>query len=156
MKYRVSLGTLAATVASLLSLAAIAAAPDLEMVEYYHPETRHYFMTGLKTEQQLLDGNTVAFKRTGRSFAAWSPTTARPAKAVPVARFFNPMLASHVFTSHAEEITLLRSLPVSRVASGFVDEGTAFYLLKPENKSCATGQKAIFRAYNNRPDGNHR
>ncbi len=156
MKNRFTHAAMAAVAASLLSFAANAGAPDLEMVEYYHPETRHYFMTGLKVEQQLLDGNTVAFKRTGRSFAAWSAAAERPAEAVPVARFFHPSLASHVFTSHTDEIALLRSLPAGKVANGFVDEGTAFFLLKPENKSCATGQKAIFRAYNNRPDGNHR
>ncbi|MGL4230685.1 MAG: hypothetical protein ACRCWJ_04890, partial [Casimicrobium sp.] len=79
MKNRFTHAAIAAVAASLLSLAANAGAPDLEMVEYYHPETRHYFMTGIKAEQQMLDGNTVAFKRTGRSFAAWSATAARPA-----------------------------------------------------------------------------
>jgi hypothetical protein len=147
---------LVALLASIATTSAYAGAPDLEVVEYYHPETRHYFMTGSKSDQVALDALPAQFKRTGRSFAAWSQTVARPVDAVAVIRFFNPSVATHVFTASATDIALLRALPTSRVANGFVDEGVAFYLLKSSDNTCATGQKAIFRAYNNRPDGNHR
>lgn len=140
----------------LSATAASAGAPDIEVVEFYHPETRHYFMTGSKGEQFGLDSVPALFKRTGRSFGAWSGTTSRPAEAVPVMRFFNPSLVTHVFTANQDDIVALRALSVSKVATGFIDEGIAFYLLKANSNTCATGQKAIFRAYNNRPDGNHR
>ena len=40
--------------------------------------------------------------------------------------------------------------------SGFADEGTAFFAHSPIGSRCDSGQRAIFRGFNNRPDGNHR
>ena len=136
-----------------------AAPPDIQVVEYFHRGSNHYFMTGSSDDQRLLDATAAAgqFARTGRSFSAWSTAAiGRPADTVPVARFFSPALASHVFTSNPADISALRALPATATAAGFVDEGIAFFAMQPENKRCATGLKAIYRAYNNRPDGNHR
>ncbi|HPH70560.1 MAG TPA: DUF5666 domain-containing protein, partial [Kofleriaceae bacterium] len=101
--------------------------------------------------------STVGFARTGRSFSAWSTALVdRPLDAVAVERFFVPALSSHVFTASPKEILALRALPLSSSGAGFVDEGVAFYALQPVNGRCASGLKAIYRAYNNRHDGNHR
>ena len=133
-----------------------ASPPDITVVEYFHKSTGHYFMTGAADDQRLLNAS-PAFAATGRSFAAWSVSnSARPAEATAVSRFFNPATASHVFTSKREDVTLLRSLPVTASGSGFADEGTAFFALAPAGTRCDSGQRAIFRAFNNRPDGNHR
>ena len=70
--------------------------------------------------------------------------------------FFNPQTASHVFTSKREDITLLSALPITASGSGFANEGTAFFALALVGSRCDSGQRAIFRAFNNRPDGNHR
>lgn len=145
-----------AAIATLVVGSAQANAPDLEVVEYVHRETRHFFMTGTKPEQALLDSLPNLFARTGRSFAAWSREAKRPAEAEAVIRFYVPSIASHVYTSNVSDIALLRSMPAPRFSNGFVDEGTAFFLMKSADDRCATGQKAIYRAYNNRPDGNHR
>ena len=131
----------------------------LTVVEYFHTSSGHYFMTGSADDQHLLESAPAraSFAPTGRSFAAWSASnTSRPAEAVAVARFFSPALASHVFTANAEDIKLLRSHPATASGSGFVDEGTAFFALAPVDSRCDAGTKAIFRAFNNRVDGNHR
>lgn len=133
-----------------------ASPPDITVVEYFHRSTGHYFMTGSADDQRVLNAS-PAFAATGRSFAAWSASnSARPAAATAVSRFFNPATASHVFTSKQEDISLLRSLPVTASGAGFADEGTAFFALSPVGNRCDSGQRAIFRAFNNRPDGNHR
>jgi Domain of unknown function (DUF5666) len=133
-----------------------ASPPDITVVEYFHKSTGHYFMTGSAEDQRVLNASS-AFAATGRSFAAWSASnSARPAAATAVSRFFNPATSSHVFTSKQEDIGLLRSLPVTASGSGFADEGTAFFALSPVGSRCDSGQRAIFRAFNNRPDGNHR
>ena len=133
-----------------------ASPPDITVVEYFHKSTGHYFMTGSADDQRLLNAST-AFAATGRSFAAWSASNSgRPGEAAAVSRFFNPATASHVFTSKREDISILRSLPVTASGSGFADEGTAFFALAPVGSRCESGQRAIFRGFNNRPDGNHR
>ena len=150
--------------ASALCAAAVllpswAAPPDMSVVEYFHAATGHYFMTGSVDDQRVLASvpANAAFAPTGRSFAAWSAANvSRPDNAVAVARFFSPALASHVFTSKAADIALLRSLPATASGSGFVDEGIAFFALAPVANGCNAGQRAIFRSFNNRADGNHR
>lgn len=142
-----------------LSAHAASSPPDMTVVEYFHRPTAHYFMTGSVAEQRALDSPALQaeFARSGRSFSAWSPNaSARPVEAVPVMRFFQPKLASHVYTSHPGDIAGLRSLPVQADGTGFADEGVAFYAIQPSAQRCANGSKAIYRSYNNRPDGNHR
>ena len=133
-----------------------ASAPDITVVEYFHKSTGHYFMTGSVDDQRVLNAS-ADFAATGRSFAAWSASnSSRPSEATAVSRFFSPATASHVFTSKREDISMLRSLPVTASGSGFADEGTAFFALAPTGSRCDSGQRAIFRGFNNRPDGNHR
>jgi len=156
---RTALVSIAGATSLASGLALAAAAPDLTVVEYFHRPTDHYFITATPSEQTQLDAlpSTVGFARTGRSFSAWSTALVdRPLDAVAVERFFVPALSSHVFTASPKEILALRALPLSSSGAGFVDEGVAFYALQPVNGRCASGLKAIYRAYNNRHDGNHR
>ena len=156
---RAALVSLAGATSLASGLALAAAAPDLTVVEYFHRPTDHYFITATPSEQTQLDAlpASVGFARTGRSFSAWSTALGdRPLDAVAVERFFVPALSSHVFTASPKEILALRALPLSSSGAGFVDEGVAFYALQPVNGRCASGLKAIYRAYNNRHDGNHR
>ncbi len=146
----------AAACASAALVPGWASPPDITVVEYFHTSTGHYFMTGSVDDQRVLNAS-PAFAATGRSFAAWSASnSSRPAEATAVSRFFNPATSSHVFTSKREDISLLRSLPVTTSGGGFADEGTAFFALSPVGSRCDSGQRAIFRGFNNRPDGNHR
>ncbi len=146
----------AAACASAALVPGWASPPDITVVEYFHTSTGHYFMTGSADDQRVLNAS-PAFAATGRSFAAWSASnSSRPAEATAVSRFFNPATSSHVFTSKREDVSLLRSMPVTSSGSGFADEGTAFFALSPVGSRCESGQRAIFRGFNNRPDGNHR
>ncbi|MEQ1595868.1 MAG: DUF5666 domain-containing protein [Casimicrobium sp.] len=156
---RAALASIAGATTLASGLASAASAPDLSVVEYFHRPTAHYFITATPSEQTQLDAlpASVGFARTGRSFSAWSTALVdRPLDAVAVERFFVPALSSHVFTASPKEILALRALPLSSSGAGFVDEGVAFYALQPVNGRCASGLKAIYRAYNNRHDGNHR
>ena len=147
------------TVSFLSSAAFAASPPDLTVVEFFHKSTGHFFITGSPDDQSALDAaGTATFARTGRSFSAWSKSAVgRPAEAVEVVRFFAPSLSSHVFTSNPKDISALRARPATASGSGFADEGAAFFAMQPgSDGSCATGLKAIYRAYNNRSDGNHR
>ena len=136
-----------------------AAPPDVTVMEFFHAPTGHYFMTGSADDQRALTSapTNLSFLATGRSFAAWSENNKnRPANAVAVQRFFNPATSSHVFTSSASDIALLRSLPIASNPKGFSDEGVAFFALTPTAGRCDAGARPIFRAFNNRADGNHR
>ena len=156
------LKSLSATGAALviaLPAAFAAAPPDMTVMEFFHAPTGHYFMTGSADDQRALTTApaNLSFLPTGRSFAAWSESNRnRPASAVAVQRFFSPATASHVFTSSASDIALLRSLPVASNPKGFSDEGVAFFALAPTAGRCDAGARPIFRAFNNRADGNHR
>ncbi len=159
MNFKSIAQVLIGSAAVLVAASTHAAPPDIQVVEYFHRSSNHYFMTGSSDEQRLLDTAAASgqFARTGRSFSAWSTSaTGRPAESVAVARFFSPALASHVFTANVNDIAALRAQSANAAGAGFVDEGTAFFAMQPEDKRCATGLKAIYRAYNNRPDGNHR
>jgi len=156
---RAALVSVSAATAFASGVTFAAAAPDLTVVEYFHRPTDHYFITASPSEQSTLDAlpASVGFARTGRSFSAWSTAQLdRPTEAVAVERFFVPALSSHVFTASAKEIAALRALPVTSSGAGFVDEGIAFFALQPVDGRCASGLKAVYRAYNNRHDGNHR
>jgi len=161
---RTLLKSLATTALAALALCAAPAAfaaapPDLTVMEYVHVPTNHYFMTGSVADQQLLASAPVnqSFLPTGRSFSAWSDgNQSRPANAVAVQRFFVPAASSHVFTSSAADIALLRTLTATTLPGAFVDEGVAFFALAAAGGRCESGSHAVFRAFNNRPDGNHR
>jgi len=126
-----------------------AAPPDVTVMEFFHAPTGHYFMTGSADDQRALTSApaNLSFLATGRSFAAWSENNKnRPANAVAVQRFFNPATSSHVFTSSASDIALLRSLPIASNPKGFSDEGVAFFALTPTAGRCDAGARPIFRA----------
>lgn len=159
-KLHSSLLTCAGVATAVAASATFAAAPpDVTVMEFFHLPTAHYFMTGSAADQRALTSApaNLSFLPTGRSFTAWSDgNKSRPANAVAVQRFFNPATSSHVFTSSATDIALLRSLPIASNPRGFSDEGVAFFALPPTAGRCDAGTRPIFRAFNNRADGNHR
>jgi Domain of unknown function (DUF5666) len=157
MKLKFVFNALVSAATALIASCAIAAAPDVQVVEYVQIGTEHYFMTGSDDDKRLLAQYPNLYAKTGRSFTAWSPAAAgKPAEAVAVLRFFMPSVASHVFTSHAADIALIRQYPASKFSFGFVEEGTAFFAIPATEDRCPSGMKAIYRAFNNRADANHR
>ena len=135
---------------SLLSTAAIAAAPDTEAVEFYNAVTQRFFITASVSEARALDaeGAVEGWMRTGRSFQAWLAKSAAPADAREVCRFHSLIDHSHFFTASVGDCNELKSFEArERAATGNVRgwqyEGTAFYVLTPEAGQCAAGTTAL-------------
>lgn len=145
-----------AAVTLLTIQAAYAGPPDARVEEYVysHGEKQHYIMTALDSEKALVARPEYSniFTKSGRSFAAWSPSTVdRPVTAIAVVRFLIPSLGLRVYAKDPA-ITQLRAMPQT-----YVDEGIAFYA-EPASSAgaCPAGQKAIYSASNNRADINYR
>ena len=159
MKLKLKLITLAT--AALLSTSTYATDPDTQVVEYYHPLLKHYFITASATDTRLVDsgGAGEGWVRTGRTFGAWSSRDAAPANATSVRRFYSEGANSHVYVASDADISLLQGLEARERASnvgtakrflGWGDEGEAFLTVLPKNGQCPTGTDAITRIYNDR------
>lgn len=143
--------------AMLLTIqAAYAGPPDARVEEYVysHAGKQHYLMTAFNGEKALLAQPEYSniYAKSGRSFAAWSPSaTGRPDTTIAVVRFIVPSLGLRLYVKDAEAAQL-RALPQT-----YVEEGIAFYA-EPASSTgaCPAGQKAIYRASNNRADTNYR
>lgn len=146
-----------------------AVASAIPVVEYYSPETDHYFMTASSGEQALVDaGGRGAWKRTGGTFKGWARAADAPPSAKPVCRFYAHGPRSHFYTADPGECDFLKALEVRQRAEaqargepflGWAFEHIAFYALLPENGQCAAGMRPVHRAYNDRAaqnDPNHR
>lgn len=143
--------------ALLLSIqAAYAGPPDARVEEYVYSYggNQHYIMTALDSEKALVAQPEYSnlFVKSGRSFAAWSPSAVdRPVTTVAVVRFLIPTLGLRVYAKDAAAAQL-RAMPQT-----YVDEGIAFYA-EPASSTgaCPAGQKPIYSASNNRADINYR
>lgn len=162
---------IALAVTGLLSALTYASEPDTLVVEYYHPELKHYFITASATDARFVDAGSAGqgWVRTGRSFGAWSTREAASADASMVHRFYSAGANSHVYVASDSDIQLLKSLEVSERASiagtdkrflGWGYEGEAFLAVLPKTGRCPVGTDAITRIYNhgftNGEGSNHR
>lgn len=169
MKLKLKLLTLAT--AALLSTSTYATDPDTQVVEYYHPLLKHYFITASATDTRFVDsgGAGEGWVRTGRTFGAWSTRDAAPLDATMVRRFYSEGANSHVYVASDADISLLQSLEAKERASivgtakrflGWGDEGESFLTVLPKNGQCPAGTDAITRIYNhgftNGEGSNHR
>ena len=84
-------------------------------MEFFHAPTGHYFMTGSADTSgaHQCAGRICHSCLPGAASPPGPGNKSRPANAVAVQRFFNPATSSHVFTSSASDIALLRSLPIA-------------------------------------------
>lgn len=144
----------------LLSTLTVAAEPDTQAIEYYHPELKHYFITASATDARFVDAGLagVGWVRTGRSFGAWSKRDVAPANAAMVHRFYSPGANSHFYTASEDDIRVLRELEAKERAaivgtnksfSGWGYEGESFVAILPKNGQCPADTDAIVRTYNN-------
>ena len=169
MKLKLKLLTFGIT--ALLSSATYAADPDTQVVEYYHPLLKHYFITASATDTRVVDsgGAGEGWVRTGRTFGAWSSRDAAPLEATMVRRFYSEGANSHVYVASDDDIRFLKGLEATERASivgtakrflGWGDEGEAFLTVLPKNGQCPAGTDAITRIYNrgftNGEGSNHR
>lgn len=128
--------------------------PVVPVVEFYNG--RHYFMTASFDEMAKLDASDQ-WLRTGQLFLAFAPGSSRPADASAVCRFYgrpDAGLDSHFFSASADECDA-----VERSATGWeLETRDAFAVFLPNAASgvCPSGTERVYRAFNNRPDANHR
>ena len=137
---------------------ASASVPAAELVEFYHKDLDHYFITGFANEIQALDtGVHKGWSRTGMTIQTIDAAAAG-ANSVAVCRFYgNPArgLDSHFYSASKAECDavrqkwpddwLLESEDVFRVQA-----------VDPVTGLCTGGAKAVYRLYNKRSDINHR
>ncbi len=130
------------------------------VVEYYHPQLDHYFVTPLANEIDALDSGRIAgWLRTGFAFDA--SATAAPALS-PVCRFRIPPEHgdSHFLSaSPAECAAVLARIGTDPNFSGYQEETAAeFYIALPDTASgaCPGGTLPVYRLWNQRADSNHR
>ncbi len=120
--------------------------PDkITLVEYYHGEWDHYFVTGIDNETAMLDAGLFAgWTRTGLQFAA---NRLGASSGSPVCRFFstsfNPR-SSHFYTVSDYECAIVKTNP------DWLLEGQVFNMFAAASDgSCAAGTIPVYRMYNN-------
>jgi len=130
------------------------------VVEYYHPQLDHYFITPLANEIDALDSGRVAgWLRTGLAFDG---SSAPGAGLSPVCRFYIPPEhgASHFLSaSPAECAMVLARIGTDPNFSGYKEETTAeFHIALPDTASGAGpgGTLPVYRLWNHRADSIHR
>lgn len=116
----------------------------------------HYFMTGGAQEMVKLD-KSADWKRTGAVFMAFAPGSMQPST-FHVCRFYglpSAGLDSHFFSADPDECAAVRE----KFAASWTEEtSNAFEVMLPNRQTgvCPDGTLQLHRAFNNRPDANHR
>jgi serine protease len=123
--------------------------PYLLVYEFKNTKLDHYFRTSSQAENSnVLNGSAgPGWVDTKDYFLAWRDPSLG---AAPVCRFYSAQFNSHFYTASASECATVKTNPV------WSYEGIAYYAKLPVNGSCPAQTKPIYRAYNNRADGNHR
>ena len=132
--------------------------PLVPVVEYYNAYSRHYFMTTSFDEMAKLDKRDEWYRTRGVFLAYAAGTAPRPIDASPVCRFYgrpDAGLDSHFFSASADECEAVKKQLCS---AWLLETENAFGVLLPDAQTgaCPADTQAIYRAYNNRPDANHR
>lgn len=125
------------------------------VVEYFHADLRHYFITLDDTEIAALNaGKFAGWSRSIGSFIAYATKADAPSDAVPVCRFFSSKFTSHFYAANPQEC--------DEVIARWPDVWTletreAFYINIPDaSGNCASGYQPVYRMFNNRESPNHR
>ena len=130
----------------------------VSVVEFYHPDLRHYFITADPLEIAALDaGQRPFWKRTGETFNVYAASTRTDEVTSPVCRFYGRPgkgLDSHFFSASTTECAAVQE----RFADSWILETpSAFSAFLPSpDGTCPAGSRPVYRVYNNRSDINHR
>jgi len=138
--------------AHVRGLEGIPTAP-VPMVEFYHEELDHYFMTWVESEIGELDAGTThrGWRRTGGSFMTF---VVPQADTVPVCRYYipPPFGSSHFYgRGPAECDDVARKFPHL-----VLEQPDFFHAVLPAGGSCPGGTRPVYRVFNGRADANHR
>lgn len=146
-RYQRTLGQLPADLDDIAAYLASfgAASATADVIEYYHANFDHYFITANTDEITKLDSGVFAgWVRTGYAFKAY-PTARSGASAV--CRFFSTSFApksSHFYTPFVDECALVRT------NANWQYEGDVLYVpLSAADGTCGAGTRPVYRLYNN-------
>lgn len=122
------------------------------VIEYYHAQFDHYFVTWIPAEIANLDsGATRGWTRTGQSFNVY---TAAQSGTSAVCRIYIPPGKGdgHFFGRDSGEC----DGTMSKNPTFVLESSSFFHLTKPSLGNCATGMVPVYRVFSNRADANHR
>jgi hypothetical protein len=149
---------LALGVAATPVLAAVPAASQIEVIEFYHERLDHYFISADPKEIADLDSGVHAgWVRTGKRFQAVKAGAQEPNTA-PICRFYGKPeagLDSHFYTATAAECeTVKQAFP----DEWLFESGEVFraFAVDPDSGKCAADTAPVHRLWNKRVDVNHR
>lgn len=148
-------------VAGSLSVALLPPPPGIvEVVEFYHPGSDHYFITAAQNEIEALDSAAIpGWVRTGYTFKALAAGSGGAGPSTnPVCRFFGvilPGIGSHFYSGSAAEC---RDVVLNLSPPWGIEAGNVFQVDLPDKSTgaCPTGTVPVYRVFSNRADANHR
>ncbi len=128
--------------------------PTATVYEFYNSSLRHYFRTADPGEAAAIENGAAGpgWSRTQDDFQAYAAGSGAPGS--DICRFYTRGANSHFYTGNASECEGLKN-----PNSGWIYEGLAFRIRIPTSSQCGSGEKPIYRVYNNRymyNDANHR
>ena len=130
--------------------------PPVNVVEYFHEEYNHYFMTASPIEIAALDAGTFpGWQRTGQVLKAYATPVIGTN---PVCRLYNDSFApksTHFYSADPNECIYAENFP----GWAWQFEGITMYIATPDAAgTCPSGTAPIYRLYNNGMGGapNHR
>ena len=143
------------------ALALLPPPPGLvDVVEFYHAGSDHYFITADSNEIQVLDAAVIpGWARTGYSFKAFAAGSGGGGPSInPVCRFFGvilPGVGSHFYSGSALEC---REVNANLSPPWGIESGNVFQVDLPDatTGACPGGTIPVYRVFSNRPDANHR
>jgi len=159
MQKLLAVAALAFTAWVIPSSAAVPAASQVQVIEFYHQQLDHYFITANPSEAADLDNGVHAgWKRTGLTFQAVLPNAAESGT-IPVCRFLGKPEAG--LDSHFYSVTTKECADVKgpNFADSWMLESENVlraYTPDPVTGKCSVDTVPLYRLWNNRKDVNHR
>lgn len=128
------------------------------VVEYYHADLDHYFMTSSPNEIAGLDSNPLGWFRTGQTFGDWTP--ANLPGAAHVCRFYgDPVIGpnSHFYTGEDFECQGLIDLDAAtpRGSPAWHLEAKPFDIAIPSGGACPANLQPVYRVFNGPASNGH-
>lgn len=129
-----------------------------KIVEYYHADLDHYFMTSSPNEIAGVDANPLGWLRTGETFGDWTP--ANLPGAAHVCRFYgDPVIGpnSHFYTAEDFECQGLIALQAGAPPGVPVWhlEAKPFDIAIPASGTCPENLQPVYRVFNGPASNGH-
>jgi len=147
---------------ALLAKVTLPTGPGLAVkraVEYFNAGLGHYFMTADAAEIDVMDsGRMFGWQRTGMSFNVVDAAADTSGMAAAVCRYYGSPafgLDTHFYSGSADQCAAVMRLWPDRWV---LESSDVFQMYMPDaiTGTCPAGTLPVYRAWNQRPDTNHR